>query len=115
MHKYDAAEEWGWAQQLLPVSADGQATIARQGAPHVQVAKHMEDHENKRRNLEQKGQAQSKTRFSPMAAPGPAGMRGEHLHQLMGVRNQQARRKLHRVMNTLLQHAENGSLPDTLR
>ena len=76
----------------------------------------MEREDAKRRRTQQRTQTKShRYKFSPMAAPGPCGCRGECLAELTGNSAAGPARRLQKVFSVIQSKVDDGSLPETMR
>ena len=105
MAPLDAASQHMWAAELLPTSSRPGRALAAPVADGAHAAGEPPLWTS----------ALSGVRFGAMSAPGPSGMRPEHLREITSIRKRPLVNKLLRALSEFAEMARQGTLPPTAR
>ena len=109
------ADQARWSSELLPRSAEPpracvSSITTAQGTTHD--AGQLEGQSRQASTPQPFRHALAGIRFPALSAPGPSGMRPEHLKEMLSIRQRGVANRLYRAIDALRQSGERGTLPN---
>ena len=105
-------ENMKWAEKLHPRSSDSVGALSGSDGPPLHTDTHREDQDP----VEDDNVHPLKgVRFAALKAPGPSGLRPEHLSELLGVSRRRVANRCLRALGKLLDCLERGGLTESAR
>ena len=107
-----------WAATLLPRSAQPETACADPGAGHLHAAGQTAGTDSATPmppGAAKFRHALAGIRFPALSAPGPSGMRPEHLKEFLAIRQRTVANRMYRAIDALRRAGENGELSESAR